>query len=756
MLCVRSDIDTSDKDVRQENKFAFLAGNCCQSTEEEQNDWAICKACNDATRALVRKCYNESRTRKDQSKKRPYNSMQSPTDLKRANKRLAKKNKNLRKKNKRLEKKIKELASHWQEGDISQELKEFLGVKHIADIFRATASTELMEHFLQNETVERRDLYKLLQKESLLQAVVAQERGRSACRYSPVMLKLAIELYCKLGEGRYEFVAQCFNMPVARQVRNYTSKGAKDPDGVMYTNLMEASQIIHDEFGNIHMTDHRRFFNLCWDSFKINDRLVFDATTNTIVGIAHDDSVEFDVVAAARVSCTEVFESFQDMLSDEDDISGGHNMDETAEAGSDAEMTAVLGEAAVVEEAMQTDSKSEKVVGAKHYLVFLAKNLCTEGQMVKVTVARYALHSLDHRFLSKVIPEIVDAMYHCGLVVVQHGYDGASENRTAVQGFANLTVQDLIDHGSFPKDWESKPNIPLKMKIAYWHPCFEKKDNIIIFLHSDMPHLIKKIVNALERTDQESSTDLHFRRKKMSLLMIHKLWERSKTDGSPLRKFKFSNDHFFKTNTSRMRVYLAVNITSSSSVLLIDRYAGDDKEEYAPFREVLLSLDKLIDIVNAREQKRFYPVQSPTSEYIPPLLSSVQLFTEWKEQVGGNKNQFIPLPSYQDLCCVCFSTIALASHYTKVDGSVKLDQGRLGSDDCEHRFCSIKAKGGTQSVAAAHTANAKGDAQNLSNTSSLNCKARNNAARAPAKRKDLTSKLRAKRKVRAPNKKAKP
>ena len=187
-----------------------------------------------------------------------------------------------------------------------------------------------------------------------------------------------------------------------------------------------------------------------------------------------------------------------------------------------------------------------------------------------------------------------------------------------------------------------------------------------------------------------------------------------------------------------MRVYLAVNITSKSTVRMIERYSGERSQEYAPLCEVLLKLDKLIDIVNAHAKKKHYPVDSPTSPYIPSLLETVQLFTEWKEE-AQNANHFVPVTTYQDLCWVCFSTIGLAKQYTKADKSIKLDQGRSGSDDCEHRFCAIKAKGGTASKHAADIGNAKADGRNLGNTSALNMKAQGNSDSARLQRKDLVS-----------------
>ena len=59
------------------------------------------------------------------------------------------------------------------------------------------------------------------------------------------------------------------------------------------------------------------------------------------------------------------------------------------------------------------------------------------------------------------------------------------------------------------------------MKIAYLHPCFDPGEKVFIVIHPDMPHLIKKIVNALENSsDPRSKRFLKRKGKKLSLEMI--------------------------------------------------------------------------------------------------------------------------------------------------------------------------------------------------------------------------------------------
>ena len=130
---------------------------------------------------------------------------------------------------------------------------------------------------------------------------------------------------------------------------------------------------------------------------------------------------------------------------------------------------------------------------------------------------------------------------------------------------------------------------PLNMKVSFKHPIFGD-DGIFIFIDSDMPHLIKKFVNALERSGQaEHKTDLQCNGQKLSLAMLHHLWIQSGSgSGSSIRTVqKFTKDHFKKNSYSRMRVHLAMQITSTTCANMIDDYSPDcgGKDNYKPLKE---------------------------------------------------------------------------------------------------------------------------------------------------------------------------
>ena len=123
---------------------------------------------------------------------------------------------------------------------------------------------------------------------------------------------------------------------------------------------------------------------------------------------------------------------------------------------------------------------------------------------------------------------------------------------------------------------------------------------------------------------------------------------------------------------------------------LIDSFAGDEScggfARYAPLHALLLCVNHLIDIMNARREKDCWPIDSPDSPLLSDLESTLALFTEWKVEAGADTEEFIPNTLYQDLCWLCLGTIGMASFYLSRDKIYVMAQHRSGSDCVEHHF----------------------------------------------------------------------
>ena len=65
------------------------------------------------------------------------------------------------------------------------------------------------------------------------------------------------------------------------------------------------------------------------------------------------------------------------------------------------------------------------------------------------------------------------------------------------------------------------------MKIDFPHSI---RSDILVFIGGDIPHLVKKFVNALERSGEKYYTKFFFENNIMSLKILENVWKKS--DGS--------------------------------------------------------------------------------------------------------------------------------------------------------------------------------------------------------------------------------
>ena len=96
--------------------------------------------------------------------------------------------------------------------------------------------------------------------------------------------------------------------------------------------------------------------------------------------------------------------------------------------------------------------------------------------------------------------------------------DGAAKNRSAMKSLGTLSIEDVLE---CHLNDNLRRLLPMDMKIAFNHPI---RSAILIFIRGDMPHLIKKFVNVLERSGEKYSTNLFFENNHMSLKMSKNVW----------------------------------------------------------------------------------------------------------------------------------------------------------------------------------------------------------------------------------------
>lgn len=121
-----------------------------------------------------------------------------------------------------------------------------------------------------------------------------------------------------------------------------------------------------------------------------------------------------------------------------------------------------------------------------------------------------------------------------------------------------------------------------------------------------------------------------------------------------------------------------------------DKVPGCDSTTHDSIKAVINVVDPLVDISNGTPEKGCENISSATHRHLEELLNVVRLFTEWKNEAGKNKQHFIPVSTYEDLCWVCFSIIGIAKTHLPVGRAMV--HKRLGSDVCEKTFGKSRGK----------------------------------------------------------------
>ena len=120
-----------------------------------------------------------------------------------------------------------------------------------------------------------------------------------------------------------------------------------------------------------------------------------------------------------------------------------------------------------------------------------------------------------------------------------------------------------------PFDLKSKfKNITFEYKCVRKHPISHDP----IFLITNIPHLVKNIVIALEMSSlKKSKRNMKFDRCQLNSKMIQDIWRKTNEEcHHRLMETKLSEQHFNKDGFSRMNVSLAIQLLSSSVASMME------------------------------------------------------------------------------------------------------------------------------------------------------------------------------------------
>ena len=92
----------------------------------------------------------------------------------------------------------------------------------------------------------------------------------------------------------------------------------------------------------------------------------------------------------------------------------------------------------------------------------------------------------------------------------------------------------------------------------------------------------------------------------MAYSQIYNIWKASSDadikDGAGLRMYTFTHDHFNLNAFLKMRIFLAVQITSQTTIRMIKDHCENDPidkiADFEPIIELFDRVDRLIDIMN--------------------------------------------------------------------------------------------------------------------------------------------------------------
>jgi hypothetical protein len=314
--------------------------------------------------------------------------------------------------------------------------------------------------------------------------------------------------------------------------------------------------------------------------------------------------------------------------------------------------------------------------------------------------------------VAELTPSLISNTLHT-LLVTLHNYrfrvcgvvsDGASEN---IKVFGSVCTEPI---GAYIAE-DVKKQFPKvcfdDLMVVMRHPVTDEP----IFVIEDMPHVVKRIVNAMESSSNpQTDRKLNWDGNPLELWTIRQVWEAVGGRSLRLQDTKLTMKHFVKDAYSRMRVYLAVQVLSRSVVEMI-REARDDPEVYLPHEsemydtliELATHVNDMVDIVNGRSRERyeFTAHWTPDNAYEiqKKLLGILSWFSEWEDFVEehpeSTKHNFLSDPTWNGIRRMLLGYLGMIEYFVNKENYTIVPR-RTTSDPCEHHFGGIRANSGSK------------------------------------------------------------
>ena len=485
----------------------FFASQCCKRVDRHSPD-LVCKECKGGLHHFRRICcekgkwFNNSINPKCNLK----HAINTPLKCIESIKITQKASKRLRNSRDYCQHKYQQLLN--QTGiEISEEQSDF--------IFNSKTRKDMLDYFQDEatQTITQSELIKYLAISTWDNAAKKKKSGKRSVRYCPIMIRFASYLKNKAGNAAYSFISEVFTLPAIRTLNEYDTLDGNAEDVFLHEMVKDVEETFNsweiEGEEKIHLW--RRTGILKFDEMSIKEKIVYNRHTNEIIGFVEgglDEDVlqsEFDALAT----------------SGEDENNDGDTLPSIA----------------------------------KHILVFILRLWDSKGNSLKICVARYSVSSSNGEDLKRKISEVIWALPARGFIVNQVASDGATENVSAMNQLASITAKEAFPDADIPKSLEN-------IGVAFKHPVYT---TVMIYIGGEMPHWIKKFVNAMESSSSpKSKRDMKYKGASINLKMIETVWGATRTNINQLRSDKLTKQHFAKNAHSQMRVHLAVQLVSQS------------------------------------------------------------------------------------------------------------------------------------------------------------------------------------------------
>ena len=523
---------------------------------------------------------------------------------------------------------------------------------------------------------EQRALWECTLKNA--ESAAKHDGRRQGSRYHPVVIRLALELSSSASAQTYDEVAEMFFLPTTRYLQKYKNFAAGDGEGPMLSVI-----------SNMKIKAASRSFDadswdmcgvLSFDAMTVAQKIAYNPRTGSIVGLPWErDEASIGIVMAEYKRAAR--------------RASGARPEESEAGGGQLEL-------------------------AQHYNVYYFNSLGRPD--FAFPVARYCMGSITSASLlhqyNKVTLELALRGFHVAVSVC----DGAGENRAFNRISAEVPASTFFSTTE-AASWAAK-GINLDFKVA--------KDSLLTpgdmytFHLSDFPHALKKIVNAMEMSSRSSSgRDLKMPSGliddgkpfyyQINLGMLREVWQsynKSAFSSSLQRERKLTDGHFTKNAFTRMRVYLAMQVVSTSMVRIIDAEAHKMQpafgalapgQIYEGVRTLCVKLDRLVDILNSTTEKDGIEfVNGPNHAHLDELMETLAWFADWKARLAESdlpkkekKASFLPDECWADLQSLVLGFVCACKFYLAKygkDGAIMIAR-RCSQDIVEHHFAHVRA-----------------------------------------------------------------